>query len=61
MKGLLVSKSELTEAEKAEVSEVVSGLKGQDRVVFNEMVAAYTLGGVSKDLVTLTGDCCGHD
>lgn len=61
MKGLLVSKSELTDAEKTEVSEVVSSLKGQDRVVFNEMVAAYTLGGVSKDLVTLTGDCCGHD
>lgn len=61
MNGLLVSKSELTDAEKAEVSEAVSSLKGQDRVVFNEMVAAYTLGGVSKDLVTLTGDCCGHD
>ena len=56
-----MSKSELTDAEKAEVSEVVSSLKGQDRVVFNEMVAAYTLGGVSKDLVTLTGDCFGHD
>lgn len=61
MNGLLVSKSELTDDEKAEVSEVVKSLKGQDRVTFNEMVSAYTLGGVSKDLVTLTGDCCGHD
>jgi F0F1-type ATP synthase delta subunit len=57
MNGLLVSKSELTDAEKAEVSEVVSSLKGQDRVVFNEMVSAYTLGGVDKDLVTLIADC----
>lgn len=61
LNGLLVSKSELTEDEKAEVSEVVKSLKGQDRVTFNEMVSAYTLGGVSKDLVTLTADCCGHD
>lgn len=61
MNGLLVSKSELTDDEKTEVSEVVKSLKGQDRVTFNEMVSAYTLGGVSKDLVTLTGDCCGHD
>ena len=61
MNGLLVSKSELTDAEKAEVSEAVSSLKGQDRAVFNEMVAAYTLGGVSKDLVTLTEDCCNHN
>lgn len=61
MNGLLVSKSEMTEDEKSEVNRVVKSLKGQDRVVFNEMVSAYTLGGVDKDLVTLTHDCSQHD
>lgn len=60
MKGLLVSKSELTDEEKVEVLKTVDSLGGTDLATFNELVSAYTLGGVSKDLVTLTADCCKH-
>jgi PBSX family phage portal protein len=58
IKGLLVSKYELTEAEKLEVLKTVESLSGADLATFNELVSAYTLGGISKDLVTLTADCC---
>jgi capsid portal protein len=58
IKGLLVSKYELTEDEKLEVLKTVESLSGTDLATFNELVSAYTLGGISKDLVTLTADCC---
>ena len=57
IKGLLVTKSEMTEEEKQEVLDHVDSLTGEDRIAFNEMVSAYTLGGVTKDLVSLVDNC----
>lgn len=57
--GLLRTTKQYTDADRERVSKQVDALKGEALDSFNQMVAAYTLGGVDHDLVTLVG--CGHE